>query len=175
MHIAAPRAVHVVGLDEALVVQVDVGVSVQPLEYDGLVDGSEFLGRRREVRLVHPIFLVHPLDRAFVEAEEGVVDDALAHEVEMRVAGYLGRMPYLGVALTEAPAVVQRTLRGGAGSTAADGRDECQDSEALVQVSHIDEYYLNSQKQDLRYKSRQTPSAAKIYVLHFLQQMMQKR
>ena len=61
-YIAAPRAMHVVGLDEALVVQVDVGVGVQPLEDDGLVYGGKFLGRRCEMRLVHPVLLIHPLD-----------------------------------------------------------------------------------------------------------------
>ena len=55
----------------------------------------------------------------------------------MCVAWYVGWMPDLRVALTEAPAVVQRTLRGSAGSCSADGHEECQDGGALVLESHI--------------------------------------
>ena len=109
-HVATPLAVHVVGLADALMIEVNIGIGVEPLEHNHLVGCRQFAHGGRESRLIHPVFLVDPLHRALVEPEKRVVYNALTHEVEMGVAGDTGRMPYLRTALSEAPAVVKRAL-----------------------------------------------------------------
>ena len=109
-HVATPLAVHVVGLADALMVEVNIGIGVEPLEHNHLVGCRQFAHGGRKSRLIHPVFLVDPLHRALVEPEKRVVYNAFTHEVEMGVARDTGRMPYLRTALSEAPAVVKRAL-----------------------------------------------------------------
>ena len=68
----APAAEHVVGGEHLLVVEVDVGIGVEPFEdqFDPLA--GEQAGVGLEMRFVDPVFLVDPLYAALVEAEIGV-------------------------------------------------------------------------------------------------------
>ncbi len=65
------------------------------------------------MRFVDPVFLVDPLYAAFVEAEIGVFDDPVGHQVGVHRAGDRGRIPVVEPRLTELPVVVQVLTDGG--------------------------------------------------------------
>ena len=106
LHVALPGAVHIVGVEYALMVEVDVGVCVEAFEDYLLVFGRDFIGSCGEGGLIHPVFLVDPLHRALVEAEERVFDDFIVHQVGVYCSRHGRRIPDVGPSLSEAPSVV---------------------------------------------------------------------
>ena len=76
---------------------------------------GEQAGVGLEMRFVDPVFLVDPLYAALVEAEIGVFDDPVGHQVGVHRAGDRGRIPVVEPRLTELPVVVQVLTDGGCG------------------------------------------------------------
>ena len=61
LYVASPFAVHIVGRQYMLMVQIDIGIGVEPLEDERLIGGCKFIGCRLEVCFIHPVFFVNPL------------------------------------------------------------------------------------------------------------------
>lgn len=112
----APAAEHVVGREHLFVVEVNVGIGVEPFEDQFDPFPGEQVGVGPEMRFVDPVFLVYPLYAALVEAEIGVFDDPVGHQVGVHRAGDRGRIPVVEPRLTELPVVVQVLADGVCGS-----------------------------------------------------------
>ena len=89
-------------------VQEDVGIGVQTEE----LQPDVFIAARQrsgvEGDFVDPVFLVDPLQGAFVEPVVGIFDQPVVHQVGVDYAGYRRRMPFVSVRLSELPAGVKR-------------------------------------------------------------------
>ena len=113
LYVDAPCAVHIVGVEQRRAVEIDVGIGVESVENQFAIVGSQFsLGGNKRC-LIHPVFFVHPLHSALVEAEKRVLDDLVGHEVGVNGAGHGGRIPDFGTSLPELPSVVNVALRHG--------------------------------------------------------------
>lgn len=61
LYVDAPCAVHIVGAEYAVVVEIDVGIGVETEEEELLIGLCDLVGGGAEIGLVHPVFLVDPL------------------------------------------------------------------------------------------------------------------
>ena len=130
LHIHSPFAKHVVGGEDQLVIEIDLGVSVEACENEVNIFLREERGRGLHRRAVFPVGVFNPLQLGFVVAVVGVGDQLVVEQVEMNAAGNCGGAPlgcvcYCGVSgdyrravdqLAEFPAGVQRDdllLHGG--------------------------------------------------------------
>ena len=86
------------------------------------------------MRFVDPVFLVNPLYAALVEAEIGVFDDPVGHQVGVHRAGDRGRIPVVEPRLTELPVVVQVLTDGSCGC--GEDRAEIHSGEDWFDVFH---------------------------------------
>lgn len=130
----APAAEHVVGREYLFVVEVDVGIGVESFEDQFDPFPGEQVGAGFEMRFVDPVFLVDPLYAAFVEAEIGVFDDSVGHQVGVHRAGDRGRIPVVEPCLAELPVVVQPLTDGACGS--GEGHAEVHSGKNLFEVFH---------------------------------------
>ena len=130
----APAAEHVVGREYLFVVEVDVGIGVESFEDQFDPFPGEQVGAGFEMRFVDPVFLVGPLYAAFVEAEIGVFDDPVGHQVGVHRAGDRGRIPVVEPCLAELPVVVQPLTDGACGS--GEGHAEVHSGKNLFEVFH---------------------------------------
>ena len=107
LYVDAPCAVHIVGAEYAVVVEIYVGIGVETVENELLIGLSYFIGGGAEIGLVHPVLLVDPLHGALVEPIERILDEIVGHQVGMNCSGHCGRIPVLAASLAKTPAVVE--------------------------------------------------------------------
>ena len=106
-HIGLPAAKHVIGLEDAGAVELDIGVGVKAIEAEFNMAASFQLGGQVKTVLINPVFLVHPLRSPLVEPKERVVEQMAGHEIGLHRAGHGGGMPVGKPGLTELPALGQ--------------------------------------------------------------------
>ena len=103
-----PAAEHVVRRQDPGFVQEDVGIGVQTeeLQPDVFVAARQRSGVEGD--FVDPVFLVDPLQGAFVEPVVGIFDQSVVQQVGVHHARHRRRMPFVSVRLSELPAGVER-------------------------------------------------------------------
>ncbi len=98
LHVDAPLAKHVVSGQDELVVEIDLGVGVEPFEDEVDVLLREQGRRGLNSGAVFPVGVLDPLQLGFVVAVEGVGNQFVAQQVEMDAAGNDGGVPLRCVA-----------------------------------------------------------------------------
>ena len=107
LHINAPTAEHIVCRENLLVVEVDIGVGIQALQYKLDALFVEDVGIGGEGGDILPVLLIYPLNSALVKTEEWVFDNLVCHQVGMHNSWYGSVVPVCATRLLELPTVVQ--------------------------------------------------------------------
>jgi hypothetical protein len=122
LHRQAPGTEGVVGLDQLVAVQPDLGEGIEPFEHQVAAGGPQGMGRRVEARAVFPVRQADPLQAGLGRGHIRIGDELVREQVGMHRARHRGRAPgcrfrmrtALGIAgqETEGPALVDHdTLR----------------------------------------------------------------